>query len=258
MCELFGASGANARGFVRWLEPFRARGGATADNPDGWGIASWTSGLLRIDKAPEPGARSAHFARLTRSLNAQIVIAHVRKARHPPVPGMNNTHPFAHACCGREWVFAHNGLVPDTIADKVQLDSCRPRGETDSEHAFCHLLAEIAGCYPGAMGSNWMQRLAQRSAAIASLGKFNFLLSDGALLIAYGHDRLHYLESPAGADGLVLVTTEPVTAEPWQPFARGELRAYKDGALVLALPSTPGEFGVQSAAGGHGPALVAT
>lgn len=94
-----------------------------------------------------------------------------------------------------------------------------------------------------------MQRLAQRSAAIASLGRFNFLLSDGEFLIAYGHDRLHYLESPAGADGLVLVTTEPVTAELWQPFARGELRAYKNGTLVLALPSTPGEFGVQSAAG---------
>jgi glutamine amidotransferase len=63
-------------------------------------------------------------------------------------------------------------------------------------------------------------------AAIAALGKFNFLMSDGTFLIAYGHDRLHFLEHPRGRDSLVLVATEPVSSESWYPFAKGELRIY--------------------------------
>lgn len=241
MCELFGASAARPQNLARWLEPLRLRGGATADNPDGWGIASWTAGALQIDKVPEAGARSARFADIAQKAVAEIVIAHVRKARMPPVPGLHNTHPFAHACCGRQWVFAHNGLVPDIIGVQPPRLFCQPRGETDSEHAFCYLLAKIAGCYQDAQGGTWMQRLAQLAGSIAVLGKFNFLLSDGDSLIAYGHDRLHYLESPEGSNGLTLIATEPLTAEPWRPFARRELRVYKSGALATQVIATTAE-----------------
>lgn len=244
MCELFGAAGTYARDLGRWLVPFRARGGETAGNPDGWGVAAWTSGVMQIEKAPEPGASSTRLAWLAQNLRAQIVIAHVRKARHPPVPGLHNTHPFAHTCCGREWVFAHNGLVPDIIGVQTQPDFCRPRGETDSEHAFCHLLAQIAGCYQGATNGDWMRRLAQLAGSVAALGKFNFLLSDGVLLIAYGHDRLHYLENPAGCDDLALVSTEPITGEPWHAFGRGELRVYRGGILALQVTSASEEAAV--------------
>jgi len=168
-------------------------------------------------------------------LRSELLIAHVRKARHPPTPGMLNTHPFSHACCGREWVFAHNGLVPEVIGRRGSEDICKPRGETDSEYAFCHLLGEIAGCYEGASDGEWIGRIADDADAIAALGKFNFLLSDGAYLIAYGHDRLHYLDHPAGRDRLSLVATEPLSSGGWRPFARGELRIYKRGRLVLQL-----------------------
>lgn len=235
MCELFGASSSEQIGLARWFVPFRARGGAAAGNPDGWGVASWISGGLRIEKAPEAGAESARFGWLARTLRSELLIAHVRKARHPPVPGMQNTHPFSHACCGREWVFAHNGLVPEIIGRSVRGALCKPRGETDSEHAFCHLLGEIASCYAGASGGEWMQRIADRADSIAALGRFNFLLSDGAFLIAYGHDRLHYLEHPGGRDYLSLVATRPLTPHAWRRFARGELRIYRSGQLVMRL-----------------------
>jgi glutamine amidotransferase len=130
-------------------------------------------------------------------------------------------------------VFAHNGLVPDVIEHAPEQVVCRPEGETDSEHAFCHLLGAIAGCYEGGPGCDWMGRLEQRAGSIASLGKFNFLLSDGEVLVAFGHDRLHYLDNVD--DGLALVATEPITPAPWQPFARGELRVYKAGQLALRL-----------------------
>lgn len=231
MCELFGASASEARGYSTWLMPFRARGGATADNPDGWGIASWTDDQAKIEKSPEPGWSSKRFRELAQSLTSRLLLAHVRKARHPPVPGLLNTHPFAHACCGREWVFAHNGMVPDLIDQSRPGMVCRPNGETDSEFAFCHLLASIVDAYHSGDIEHWLEQLATRTTAIAALGKFNFLLSDGCVLIAHGHDRLHHAERP---DGLVLVATEPLDAGDWQAFAPGELRVYRDGALLAS------------------------
>lgn len=250
MCELLGASSATPIGLGRWFVPFRARGGEAANNPDGWGVASWVSGGLRIEKAPEPGASSARFGWLAKTLRSELLIAHVRKARHPPVPGLQNTHPFAHACCGREWVFAHNGMVPEIIGPAAPGAVCKPRGETDSEHAFCRLLGEIAGCYEGAGSDRWMDRLAARASDIAALGKFNFLLSDGRFLLAYGHDRLHHLEHPGGREGLALVATEPLSPEKWMPFSRGELRVYERGKLALHMKAkrAPGNTRVDGAA----------
>jgi glutamine amidotransferase len=53
MCELFGLSA--DRPLAGWelpLAAFGARGGETADNPDGWGIAWREGGEFRLVKAP--------------------------------------------------------------------------------------------------------------------------------------------------------------------------------------------------------------
>ncbi len=126
-------------------------------------------------------------------------------------------------------------LVPEVIDRYVPGALCKPQGETDSEHAFCHLLAAIAGCYDNAGNGNWMQRVADQAGAIATHGKFNFLLSDGTLLAAYGHDRLHYLEKSGGRDALALVATEPLTTDAWRRFTKGELRIYRSGQLLMRL-----------------------
>jgi glutamine amidotransferase len=77
---------------------------------------------------------------------------------------------------------------------------------------------------------------------IALGGKFNFLLSDGACLIAYGHDRLHYLETTGGAVAVALVATEPLSDHAgWTAFAPGELRIYRAGVLVERLGTHPPE-----------------
>ncbi len=231
MCELFGASASKAGDYSGWLIPFRARGGGTADNPDGWGIASWKNGRADIEKSPQPAWNSARFLELAASTRSQLILAHVRRARHPPIPGLLNTHPFAHDCCGREWVFAHNGMVPDIVEQPCAYDGCHPAGETDSEFAFCHLLAGIVDAYDNTDVGQWLAQLATRATAIAALGQFNFLLSDGCVLIAHGHDRLHYAERP---DGLVLVATEPLDGGDWRAFAPGELRVYRDGTLLAS------------------------
>lgn len=240
MCELFGASSAGPRGYSRWLSALRLRGGLQADNPDGWGVATWHEGRAMVEKSPEPGWTSGRFLEIAHGARSALVVAHVRKARHPPSPGLRNTHPFAHACCDREWVFAHNGLVP-VGADCPS--ACHPEGETDSETAFCRLLADIASEYDADEHGRWVGRLARAASAIALTGKFNFLLSDGRLLVAYGHDRLHFLETPSREAGVALVATEAITDDPWRAFEPRELRAYRDGRLLARLAAQPGTPG---------------
>jgi len=67
-----------------------------------------------------------------------------------------------HDCCDRHWTFAHNGLVPDTVALEAANEArvCRPDGQTDSESAFCHLMSHVTGHYtaPNAE-ADWLEVL---------------------------------------------------------------------------------------------------
>jgi len=251
MCELFGISSTRPARAHTALARFRMRGGRTADNPDGWGLAYVENERFRLYKEPVAGASSNLFALLAESLRSELIVAHVRKARYPRVNTLANTHPFMESCCGKEWVFAHNGLVPEIVdVERANRSAvCRPEGETDSEYAFCHLLGEIARHFETASrddGGGWFETLAAVSELIASSGKFNFLMSEGEHLIAYGHDRLHYTERgaqdapTAGEMDLVTIATEPLTAEDsWHAFEPGELRVYRAGRLAGQVRTRP-------------------
>lgn len=252
MCELFGLSASRRiAGSALPLAEFQARGGATADNPDGWGIAWRGGGTVHLERDPLPGHGSERFAEVIDALQSDLVVAHVRKARWPPVNTLGNTHPFVHPCCGRSWVFAHNGLVPElvTMESANPAKACQPVGETDSEFAFCHLLSHVMGYYPTPSAETpWIHVLATISELIAGHGKFNFLLSDGEHLIAYGHDRLHHREWREDGVDIALVTTEPLgTPADWSPFAAGQLRIYREGVAVERITTYP--------AGGQRPIL---
>lgn len=164
MCELFGLCASHRiDGSDLRLAEFRARGGATADNPDGWGVAWRDKGTLRLEREPLPGHSSERFSGVIDLLHSDLMIAHVRKARWPLVNAPGNTHPFVHPCCGRQWVFAHNGLVPALVAMESanKAKACRPEGETDSEFAFCHLLSHVMGYYPTPNAeTSWVEVLA--------------------------------------------------------------------------------------------------
>jgi predicted glutamine amidotransferase len=244
MCELFGISSDYPVAASQELNAFRLRGGRDADNPDGWGLAWQENGMFRLVKEPTPAHQSTLFAQLSGSTHSNLIIAHVRKASFPPDIDMSNTHPFQRVCCGKEWVFAHNGMVPDIVDIELSSNNpiCCPSGRTDSEYAFCHLLDSIAQHFhglPTANPSTWFENLAVVSGLVASLGKFNFLMSDGEHLIAYGHDRLHYLERSSSGhfDGApvnsILIATEPLDEnEKWAAFEPGELRVYRSGKLI--------------------------
>lgn len=247
MCELFGLSRRHPDSLRHTpLGEFRLRGGQTADNPDGWGIAWHEQAGFQLRKAPELGADSADFAALIDSLHTELLLAHVRKANHPPINTLNNTHPFLHNCCDRHWAFAHNGIVPSIVALELANAErvCHPAGETDSEFAFCHLLSHVSQHGRVADGAaDWLDKLGGISESIAHHGKFNFLLSDGEYLIAYGHDRLHYREAVDRTQATVWVATEPLgNVADWIPFEPGELRIYRAGIRVadmVTYPPTP-------------------
>lgn len=246
MCELFGMSASRPVTASEALARLRLRGGLEADNPDGWGIAWLARGNFQLVKEPVPAYRSALFEELSRKTCANLIIAHVRKARHPLVNTMDNTHPFLSMCCGKEWVFAHNGLVPEIVGIEQENHQavCRPTGETDSEFAFCHLLSHLARNFndPATDAKISFATLAAASELVASHGKFNFLMSDGEHLIAYGHDRLHYLEQGDGMLNSVMLATEPLIRNAnWICFEPGELRIYRLGKLAGRLITRPNQ-----------------
>ncbi|MDP2828066.1 MAG: class II glutamine amidotransferase [Sulfuricellaceae bacterium] len=247
MCELFGMSASRPAIASEPLSRLRLRGGQEADNPDGWGVAWWDGDVFHLVKEPLPACHSETFGALTKTTHSRLIVAHVRKARHPPINTLNNTHPFPGACCGKEWVFAHNGLVPEVVEMEQQNIHavCSPKGETDSEFAFCHLLSYLAQDFYAPVASEFlMASLAAASEQIAAHGKFNFLMSDGDYLIAYGHDRLHYLEQSGEID-IAMIATEPLTDQAhWISFEPGELRIYRNGKLAGRVVTQPQQVAI--------------
>jgi len=248
MCELLGLTSNAPIEPQQLLRRFGARGGDVADNPDGWGLARLVAGAFRIDKEPQAAARSKRFRALCAKTRSSLLLAHVRKANPPTARISANTHPFSRRCCGREWIFAHNGIVPDAaeLSGTGPAQFCAPAGDTDSEHAFCVVLDRIAAAFSSARPNRWFDALARTAELLASQGRFNFLMSDGVHLVAYGHDRLHSLVDTAtacrcsAATRLAVVATEPLTdPSEWRAFAPGELRVYRAGLQIAHFITRP-------------------
>lgn len=261
MCELFGLSSNRPVPAGELLCRFGARGGETADNPDGWGLTTLEDGVFRLTKEPIAAARSARFRDLCMQVRSTLILGHVRKANPPTARVLANTHPFRRACCGREWVFAHNGLLPDTAGlDPANTPrQCAPSGDTDSEHAFCLVLNSIAAAFSAsavAEDRGWLEAVARAAEVLASHGRFNFLMSDGVHLVAYGHDRLHRLADARAAFRLdaaaevAVIATEPLTEGPgWLAFEPGELRVYRAGRPIAHFITHPRAMAPASGAG---------
>src|SRR5574343_3555 len=204
---------------------------------------------LFVDQAR---AVDSPIADLIRSypLKSQNVIAHIRKATQGPV-SLQNCHPFVRELWGRYWVFAHNGDLKD-FRPRLH-GQFRPVGDTDSEHAFCWLMQELAKAHAGVPAIDELScTLRELLPQLHRHGTFNMLLSNGQALWAHNSTRLHWLvrQHPFGAaslrdddvtvdfahvttphDRVAVIATEPLTDdEPWTAFAPGELRVFVDGA----------------------------
>ena len=230
---------------------FQARGGATDDHRDGWGIAFFEGRGVRVFLDPQPSSESP-VAALVRHypIRSTNVVAHIRKATQGPV-GLENTHPFMRELWGRYWIFAHNGDLNDYAP---RLDgSFLPVGRTDSERAFCHLLQTLRRRFPAGLPPRPALRAAidEFAAQLRPLGTFNFLLSNGDCLFAHRSTDLHYVlrHAPFATahlkdqdvtvdfsavttpdDRVAIVATLPLTDnETWAPLPAHRVVSFADG-----------------------------
>jgi glutamine amidotransferase len=240
MCELFGMSASYPTDVNHSLRLLIPRGGEIGPHADGWGVAFYEGPAARIFKEPVPAAESRCLAFISEcEYLSRTVIAHIRKA-NPSTVGRSsaNTHPFERELEGRSWVFAHNGKLPGLEgADQGLRRRFRPKGETDSELAFCMMLNELDSAGLGGgyarSPSRFIQRLRELVDGIAALGEFNFLLSDGDVLVAHAHTNLHMILRRCRERGcdqrVVLVTTAPLTKEPWVRLVPETLHVFEAG-----------------------------
>ena len=98
------------------------------------------------------------------------------------------TQPFSRSFAGRDWLFTHNGYLDKRELEKLHADKSRflePLGQTDSELAFCNLLAKIAESSarkisdidPNVLHS-WFQRF-------DALGSSDMYFTDGSSMVFF-------------------------------------------------------------------------
>jgi transglutaminase-like putative cysteine protease/predicted glutamine amidotransferase len=100
----------------------------------------------------------------------------------------HEAQPFSRSYAGRDWVFVHNGdLDRNKLQDIVEENSkfLEPLGKTDSELAFCFLLAKIMVTdarklieVPNKTILNWFRQL-------DPLGNADISLTDGMTMLTY-------------------------------------------------------------------------
>lgn len=250
MCQLLGMNCNTPTDICFSFEGFRKRGGLTDHHADGWGIGFFEGPGCRLFLDWQSSSTSP-VAELVRNypIKSTNVIAHIRKATVGNIT-LANTHPFLRELWGRYWVFAHNGdlkTLPELVDERFM-----PVGNTDSEHAFCWLLQQLASRFEKEPSQTDLHAaLRELATKLSQHGSFNFLLSNGEWLAAHCSTNLHYLvrQAPFGkahlvdkdmsvdfkalttpADRVVMIATQPLTDnESWIQMQAGELVIFQDG-----------------------------
>ena len=250
MCQLLGMNCNTPTDVTFSFTGFAQRGGRTDHHADGWGIAFFEDRGLRHFVDHQPACESP-VAELIRRypIQSRNVIAHIRKATQGEV-NLQNCHPFVRELWGRYWVFAHNG---DLKEFRPRLHgNFHPVGNTDSEHAFCWIMQELAKSHAGVPSIEELTlTLRELAPQLASHGTFNFMLSNGQALWAHASTNLWYVERrhpfvtaqlsdedleidfarhTTPNDRVAVVVTAPLTTnETWTQFTPGELHVFVDG-----------------------------
>jgi len=262
MCELLGMNCNVPTDICFSFSGFRRRGGATDVHSDGWGVGFFEGKGVRLFLDPQPSAHSP-VAELVRSypIHSLNVIAHIRKATQGRV-ALENTHPFNRELWGQQWLFAHNGNLPQFQAPMKC--SPVPVGDTDSERIFCWILQKLRERFgdhaPEAQAL--FAELRGLTLTFAGLGISNYLLSNGEVLVAHCSTRLSYIirEAPFGEahlsdedvtvdfsqlttpnDRVAVIATLPLTDnETWLNMRPGTLWMFHEGAVLAQCETIPG------------------
>lgn len=246
----------------------------TRINADGFGVGWYDTAL-----DPEPGVfkdltpawNNANLRSLSRNVDAECVLAHVRAAsRNDPV-GRSNCHPFQF---GR-LLWMHNGDIPGrgrlhrrvtALADDALV--ARIEGNTDTELAFVLFLTflerETAGSYDTEDLARALQRTIEQIVGWRAedgderVVALNFCITDGRVLLASRFARgpaeppsLHYctgarfvceqgeccVEESAGDQRCVLVVSERLSpGDEWLTVEPDRLVVVAEDRSVAVRP----------------------
>ena len=268
MCELFSLSSRHPATVTLSLEELSRRGGLTGPHKDGWGVAYYCDGDVRLIKESGPASSNACLRFIQdHPFASTLVLSHIRKTTQGD-NSLRNCQPFTRELGGAMHVFAHNGhLDLGEMRRRMPLGTHRPLGETDSEHAFCALLARLAGAWLRGPGT---PPLAERVATVKQfalelrpLGPANFIYSDGDALFAHSHKRthadgirppgLHFLSrhcagephrmdtpglsigTESGPQSVALFASVPLTGEAgWRALDDGEVVVARGGEIAAS------------------------
>lgn len=255
MCELLGMSANIPTDICFSFKGLAKRGGEKGPHKDGWGITFYEGKGCRSFKDPMPCCTSP-IAKLLEDypIKSQVVIGHIRQANRGKI-ALENTHPFTRQLWGRNWTFAHNGQLNNY--QQLELGSFEPVGQTDSEYAFCYILAQLQKYYPKEP-KNWsmlFDLIKQCADYLSTLGVCNLLLTDGQYLFAYCSTKLYWItrKAPFGkaklldedieidfqihttsSDVVTIIATMPLTSnEVWQQIIPYRAKLFKDGEIIF-------------------------
>ncbi|MCX8175587.1 MAG: class II glutamine amidotransferase [Candidatus Micrarchaeota archaeon] len=208
MCDLFGMSTNEPDRATRSLPIFQKHG---VENPHGWGIAYYNGNRAIIKKKAESAATSTEFADLIQKAKSNVIISHVRFKTHGERCD-ENCHPFKQEFLGRDWIFAHNGMI----------SGIEHGNRTDSEAIFGFMIDKIhtyisqSSVFPPSI---YLGLKSAIKAVFAEFGRgitFNFLLSDGTILYAFNHystKPIYVLKREKDYGSAMLVSTQKLWEE---------------------------------------------
>lgn len=253
MCQLFALTSSSPVSADFSLRGFFQRGGKTGEHKDGWGLALFSRGKADIQthQSAAYNCQRASYLLETKP-KATTVIAHIRKATEGHI-SPENTHPFVRELWGETWAFAHNGDLKNYYPENKSI--YKTFGQTDSERAFCYLFNCLKSRFEHKPAIGILaEYIKMLSKEISQHGTFNFLLSNGTILLAhcttelywtqraFPYGRLELLDTQLSIDlselndkkeTMIVIATKPLTkGEAWYPMGRGEIRAFENGHLA--------------------------
>ncbi|MGE2737742.1 class II glutamine amidotransferase [Mycolicibacterium vaccae] len=245
MCRLFGLHAGQPVTATFWLlDAPDSLSEQSRRNPDGTGLGVFEAdGQPVVLKQPIAAWEDTEFATEARDMTGRTFIAHVRYATTGPAAA-RNTHPFLQD--GR--IFAHNGMVDDLdildarIAEFGVTDLVL--GDTDSERVFALITAAVRR-NGGDIGAGIVDIVGWLADTV-HISAVNILLATATDLWALRYPETHelYLLDRTGerSEGFalrskrinarshhlatapsVVIATERMDDQPWDPIGSGEL-----------------------------------
>jgi len=264
MCELFAFCGEHPALLHFALQEFASHSDDTR-NAEGWGIAHYVDGDVRLVKEAAVARNSACLQFIEQHpVNTTLLLSHIRRATQGAM-AVRNCQPFMRELGGAMHVFAHNGHLDRAALEQLAATAeFSPVGETDSELAFCVLLAGLRplwrnGTRPPAIDQR-RQVVAAFARQMRELGPANFIYADGDALFAHAHKPFQsdggvrppglwmlcrscaqdldaaglQIATPLAQGSQLLVASVPLSNDPWRPVEEGELLVAQCGAGKLS------------------------